>query len=199
MSGFLFNGGALTVKGTLTNLTNLGTTASDTGRAVNISGSSGSIAVGADYVLGNLGGSNALNLSGGADGTDSATFTVGSSSNSYSLGLTGVGPGLSPYGVQSVLNDPRIQLYNADENVVARNDNWGTPDPVFTGQRIAPAEEITTTNQIVGAFELDSASADSALVLTLAPGTYAVRLDATTPGQSGNALIEIYEIPEVTE
>ncbi|GAB5559693.1 MAG: hypothetical protein SynsKO_45750 [Synoicihabitans sp.] len=111
--------------------------------------------------------------------------------------IRGVGPGLGAYGVTGVLTNPRIQLFNADENIVARNDDWGTADPVFTGQRIAPASEIETTNGIVGAFSLDTGSADSAMVLTLAPGTYTVHLDAGTTGLTGNALIEVYEIPDV--
>lgn len=132
----------------------------------------------------------------GADGVLVAGFIVTGNSPKRVL-VRGVGPGLTAYGVTGVLTDPRIHLYNGDEQVVARNDNWATADPVFTGQRIAAATEIETTNAIVGAFSLDASSTDSAIVITLSPGAYTVHLDSATLGQTGNALIEIYEIPEV--
>jgi hypothetical protein len=113
--------------------------------------------------------------------------------------IRGVGPGLDGYGVPATLADPRLLLFNSDQQLIGRNDNWGTPDPIFDGQRIASVSEIETANQTVGAFALTQGSADAALVLTLAPGAYTVHLESATAGQTGNALIEIYEIPDQSQ
>jgi hypothetical protein len=46
----------------------------------------------------------------------------------------------------------------------------------------------------VGAFALVPGSADAALLIHLAPGAYTVHLSGLG-GTSGNALIEVYEVP----
>ncbi|WP_221031770.1 hypothetical protein [Actomonas aquatica] len=110
--------------------------------------------------------------------------------------VRGIGPGLAAQGVSGVLMDPQVKVYNADRQVVAANDDWQTATPVFAGQRTATATEITTANTTLGAFALADGAADAGLIVTLAPGAYTVELSASADGEQGNALIEIYELPE---
>ncbi len=110
--------------------------------------------------------------------------------------IRGIGAGLARYGVPRVLADPQLKLYNRNETVIATNDNWETPQTVFDGQRTANAAEIATANATVGAFALADGAKDAALIITLQPGAYTVSLGSASDGGTGNALIEIYEIPE---
>ncbi|WED66275.1 YDG domain-containing protein [Synoicihabitans lomoniglobus] len=112
--------------------------------------------------------------------------------------VRGAGPGLGAYGVPGVLSDPKLTVYDANEQVVARNDNWETPAPVKVGQRTASAAEITAANANVGAFSFATGGTDAALIITLRPGAYTVELSSAADAAvaAGNALIEIYEIPE---
>ena len=112
--------------------------------------------------------------------------------------VRGVGPGLADYGVVGALADPLLKVYNAQEEVVASNDDWQTPLPTFEGQRTATGAEIETTNATVGAFALQDGSADAGLVITLEPGLYTVGLSSADQSD-GTALIEVYEIPEAAE
>ncbi len=109
--------------------------------------------------------------------------------------VRGIGPGLAAHGVSDVLLDPQVKVFNTDKQVVAANDDWETTSAVFTGQRVATAAEITTANTTVGAFDLTTGAKDAGLVVTLAPGAYSVEV-SSADGSSGNALIEIYELPE---
>ena len=54
---------------------------------------------------------------------------------------------------------------------------------------------VTSAAASVGAFGLDRGSADSAVVVTLAPGAYTVQISGATSADTGAALIEIYELP----
>jgi hypothetical protein len=92
-----------------------------------------------------------------------------------------VGPTLSQYGVAFPLADPVLTLYDAQGQVVARNDNWSDTDP--TG--------LAAAMQQVGAFTLPAASKDAAVLLDLPAGVYSVQATGIgTP--AGVTLIEIY-------
>jgi hypothetical protein len=68
---------------------------------------------------------------------------------------------------------------------VASNTRWGAnPDPGKTAAAAA----------VVGAFPLASGSADSAAVISLAPGAYTMQASGAG-GTTGIALAEVYEIP----
>ncbi|MFM8334341.1 MAG: immunoglobulin domain-containing protein [Opitutaceae bacterium] len=98
--------------------------------------------------------------------------------------VRGVGPGLAQFGVEEVLARTEIAVFSGDR-VVIRNSGWSAgPEPAA----------IVAAASKVGAFPLPSGSADSALLAYFAPGAYTAQL--TGPGNvSGNALIEVYEVP----
>jgi hypothetical protein len=110
--------------------------------------------------------------------------------------VRGIGPELATFGVTGFLTDPKLSLYNADEALVAENDDWETALPLTPHQSVATAAEIATAAQAVGGFPLSAGSKDAGLVVTLNPGAYTVALSvASTETEPGNGLIEIYELP----
>jgi hypothetical protein len=109
--------------------------------------------------------------------------------------VRGVGPALASFGVSGALADPQLTLYDNAGKLVALNDNWGTPATVTGGLLPAPSVEIAAAAVKAGAFALASGSADSAVLVTLAPGAYTAQVAGAGVATSGTALVEIYEVP----
>lgn len=96
--------------------------------------------------------------------------------------IRAVGPGLTPFGVTGVLAQPTLTLYSGS-TAVGANTGWSTS---------VDAAAITAASAQVGGFGM--AAADSAMIVTLAPGNYTAQV--TGPGAAtGVALIELYELP----
>lgn len=124
----------------------------------------------------------------------STRATVGSGDNTLITGivLAGVGPrrmlfraagpGLARFGVSGTLAQPTLTLFQGGQQL-ASNTNWATsPD----------AAAIAVASASVSAFGL--ANGDSALLATLAPGSYTAQV--TGPGgATGIVLIEAYDLP----
>ena len=85
------------------------------------------------------------------------------------------------FGVAFPLADPVLTLFNAQGQVVARNDNWSDTDPIG----------LAAAMQQVGAFSLPAASKDAAVLLDLPAGVYSVQATGAT-NATGVTLIEIY-------
>ena len=94
-----------------------------------------------------------------------------------------IGPSLANFGVTGVLGDPVLELFDQQGRQVARNDNW---DREGSGAAIAAASTR------LGAFQLPSASADAAVIVTLPPGNYTVVV-SDAGGETGVALVEAYD------
>ncbi len=98
--------------------------------------------------------------------------------------IRAVGPTLgTKYDVPNVLANPVLELYrtvNGQNELIATNDDWGTDDEVVNGPAIG--------------FPLDAGSADSAWLVTLAPGVYSARVRGVAEA-TGEALVEVYEGP----
>jgi uncharacterized delta-60 repeat protein len=96
------------------------------------------------------------------------------------LVVRGAGPALAGFGVSDALSNPRLTLYRG-ATVLWENDNFPSD---------ANAAAIRA-----GAFPFPSSgSHDSAMLVTLPPGSYTAVLD-NVDSSSGNALIEVYEVP----
>jgi hypothetical protein len=119
----------------------------------------------------------------GANALVSGFVVNGPTSKSFLI--RGVGPALAPLGVSGALTTPILQVFGSNGTVVASNSGW---DANGQGPAVAAAESVT------GAFTLPAGSADAALVLTLAPGSYTAQISGAN-GSTGIALVEIYEIP----
>ena len=105
--------------------------------------------------------------------------------------IRGVGPTLASYGVSAYMPNPTLSLYDANSVLLAQNTNWNNPTTVTSGQPAASAAALILAASQAGAFPFNSGSADSAIIVTLAPGTYS----AQVTGTAGTALVEVYELP----
>jgi hypothetical protein len=93
--------------------------------------------------------------------------------------IRAVGPGLTVFGVPSVLVDPKLEIFN-DRNVkVAENDNWESA--------------LASTFAKVAAFAINAGSRDAALLVELPPGSYTAQVRGADGG-TGDALVEVYEV-----
>jgi hypothetical protein len=98
--------------------------------------------------------------------------------------IRAAGPALESFGLTGVLRRLQLTLH-AGDTIIAKNDSWSTSaDSAAIAQAAAQA----------GAFAFAPGSADAALLVNLAPGTYTAQV-RSLDGTSGVALIEVYEIP----
>ena len=110
-----------------------------------------------------------------------AGFVIGGSTARTVL-VRASGPALVPFGVTGTLPDPELQLFSGS-TLLASNSGWGG------------TTEVSSTASSVGAFGWSSpTSNDSALLLTLPPGAYTAQVSGAS-GDTGVALVEIYEVP----
>ena len=100
-----------------------------------------------------------------------------SGTESKKVVLRGIGPSLAKAGVSHPLPDPLLELHASDGSVILTNNDWhGAQEAEITASGLAPQDER-----------------ESALVATLAPGTYTVVIRDVT-GLSGTGLVEVYDI-----
>jgi hypothetical protein len=107
------------------------------------------------------------------------------------LVVRAVGPQLLNFGVQSALTDPKMDIIpSGASDAVASNNNWGDATNAAT---------LVTTSASLGAFALDTGSADAAILTDLplpnSAGSrgYTVRITATDSANEGIALAEVYD------
>jgi sugar lactone lactonase YvrE len=140
-----------------------------------------------------------INLSSwGQIGTGNGVLVCGfmvSGTASKPLLIRGVGPSLAAYGLTGLLADPVLNVYDSSGNLVATNNDWGTPVGVNSTQTPATAATLTSTAAQVGAFPLIAGSKDAALIVTLPPGAYTAQVSGNG-GTTGNGMAEVYEIPQ---
>lgn len=104
------------------------------------------------------------------------------------------GPALSAFGVADALQDPRLNVYRSEVGLVAQNDDWTAPQALVGHAVPGSREEVAAAIRAAGAFAFSEASRDAAVVMTLSPGAYSA-VASGGGGQTGNALVEVYELP----
>jgi sugar lactone lactonase YvrE len=115
-----------------------------------------------------------------SDGALIAGFAIGGTGLKTLL-IRGVGPGLAQWLGTSALADPKLEVWNTSNQVIAANDNW-------------PAS-LASTFTLVQDFALVAGSKDAAVLITVAaPGVYTAVIKSADGG-SGQSLIEVYEVP----
>ncbi|WP_221032059.1 immunoglobulin domain-containing protein [Actomonas aquatica] len=97
--------------------------------------------------------------------------------------IRAVGPGLGAFNVSGAIAAPKLDLLEG-QTVIATNTGWSSS---------ADADEIAAVANLAGAFALDTANADSAILETLAPGVYTAQASGADGG-TGVVLIEIYDL-----
>ncbi len=121
-------------------------------------------------------------------GTDDRVAIAGfviSGLESKTVLIRAVGPTLRSFGVTAPLAAPRLELMRG-----------GTPTPIATNTGWTTATksaELATAAANAGAFAFTAGSADSALLATLAPGSYTAVVSAAD-GRAGIGLVEVYDL-----
>ncbi len=100
--------------------------------------------------------------------------------------VRGIGPKLASFGVQGTVPDPRIQIVDSQSRIILANDDWSSADFL---------SELALATSYVGAFALDNASKDAATLSLVEPGAYTIQVSGTTASPTGEALVEVYEVP----
>ena len=109
-----------------------------------------------------------------------AGFAI-SGSESRRVLIRAVGPTLATLGVGGTLANPQLEIIKQGEATpLYRNDDWDAG--------------LASTFSSVGAFGLTPGSRDSALVVTLPPGSYTAQVSGVG-GTTGVAIVEVYEMP----
>ena len=118
---------------------------------------------------------------GTGSGIEIAGFVVAGPSSEPVL-LRAVGPTLASFGVSGPLAQPALSLFDQSGRLIASNTGWSTA---------SNSSQIAGGAAAAGAFPLPAGSADSALLVTLAPGRYTAQVSGVGDA-GGNALVEAY-------
>ena len=100
--------------------------------------------------------------------------------------VRGIGPGLAAFGVPGTVVDPRLQIYDSQQRAILANDDWASADFV---------SELGVATTYVGAFALTPGSRDAATLSLVDPGAYTIQVSGATANPTGEALVEVYEVP----
>lgn len=109
-----------------------------------------------------------------------AGFTVGNATGVDNLVVRGLGPSLTASSLGGVLNDPKLEVRNANGATLAANDNWFQ----------SPQLTDITESGLAPTF-----SQESAVTLALGPGAYTALLSgapAPFSNPTGVGLVEVY-------
>jgi sugar lactone lactonase YvrE len=102
--------------------------------------------------------------------------------------IRGDGPSITSFGVDDVLENPVLTLFDSAGNQIATNTGWSAS---------SNASQIAAAAASVGAFALladdPPFGSDSALLLNLAPGAYTAQVSGVG-ATSGVALAEVYQV-----
>ncbi len=114
-----------------------------------------------------------------------AGFVVGGSTAKTVL-VRASGPALSAFGVPGTLADPQLRIF--------RSNSDGTSTLIQTNTGWGGDATLASTADRVGAFSWGSkATADSAILVTLPPGSYTAQVSGAS-GDTGIALVEVYDV-----
>ena len=124
---------------------------------------------------------SARGVTGPNDATLAAGFTIQGGSPVMVL-LRGLGPSLDRLGITGAVSDANLSLFRG-QTLITSNGCWSDTAPAA----------IEAAQAAVGAFPLDAISLDSALLVSLSPGSYTAHVSSVSG--AGVAQIEVYEVP----
>jgi hypothetical protein len=99
--------------------------------------------------------------------------------NAKKVVVRALGPSLQDAGVPGPITDPVVELHDKAGRLVEQNDNWRD------GQEAAAIEAAGLAPQ---------RDSEAAIYMTLEPGTYTAILRSASNAESGNALVEVYDL-----
>ncbi len=91
--------------------------------------------------------------------------------------IRAIGPSLTAAGVAGALSNPTLTLYNSQSQPIATNDDWRS----------------TQQAEIIASTFPPSDNRESAIVSTLAPGSYTAIVSGVS-GEMGVGLVEVYDL-----
>lgn len=95
--------------------------------------------------------------------------------------IRAIGPQLErSFGVEGILEDPILEIFDSNGIRIAGNDNWGS--------------SLSTVFEQVGAFKLDENTKDAALSITLPADATYTAIVRGRHNTTGEALVEVHEI-----
>ena len=107
-------------------------------------------------------------------------FTLGGNNNPATIAVRALGPSLINAGLTDLLEDPTLELYNANGTIMISNDNW-TDDTQSAADLAAHGLALPNLKE-------------SGIFTNLAPPGQFTAIVAGKDGGIGIALIEIYDI-----
>jgi hypothetical protein len=107
-------------------------------------------------------------------------FVLGGSENATEIAVRALGPSLTGSGLSDVLEDPTLELYNANGTIMVSNDDWQS-DPASAGQLTANGLALPHPKE-------------SGIFTSLAPPGQFTAIVAGKDGGIGIALVEIYNL-----
>lgn len=101
-----------------------------------------------------------------------------------------IGPSLAGSGVTGALADPTLELHDSSGAIIAANNDWRVTQlgGIISGDQQAAIQATTIP---------PTSDLESALIATLAPGSYTVVVRGTSGG-SGIGLAEVYDLNQAT-
>ncbi len=128
-------------------------------------------------------------------------FIRGDPGSTKRILIRALGPSLAraPYSIANAMNDPRMEIYNAAGALVLRGDDWSTG--ASPSDDFAPTVRWYNEQQIAATGLAPPNRREPCLLADLPPGSYTVtvvpfELLPDEPAQPGQALVEVYEIPQ---
>jgi hypothetical protein len=113
-----------------------------------------------------------------------AGLVLGPGGGARKILVRAAGPVLAGFGVADAIRDPAIAILNGANVDVASNNNWSAGNAAAMAAAFAQA----------GAFPFPAGSKDAATLADLAPGqSYSIQVRGVE-GESGQALVEIYDL-----
>ncbi len=103
--------------------------------------------------------------------------------NPVKVVVRGIGPSLTPLGVNGALADPTLELRGANGALIVANDNWKTRPDGSSQQTEIEATGLQPQNDL-----------ESAIVSTLQPGNYTAQLRGKGD-TTGIGVVELYALP----
>jgi cell division septation protein DedD len=108
-----------------------------------------------------------------------AGFVLGGTNSNDRIIVRGLGPSLAGIGVSDALIDPRLELRDSNGELLQANNDWQDDAAQVSALNAAG---LTPTNSL-----------ESAMAVTLPPGTYTALLAGVNNG-TGVGLVEIYDL-----
>ena len=112
-----------------------------------------------------------------------------------------LGPTLTNYGVNGVLNDPFMSVYDAHGNLLVQNDDWDPPTSTINGEVVMQRGVVDLQmEKLIQATGLaPSKPVEPAIIFDLLPGAYTVIVEPfeslpDQPAEPGVGIVEVYEL-----